>query len=293
MRLERLTPALAPAWDAFVERHRMGWFFHTSSWIQYEMARGDHDENLSFAVLDDDGRIVAVCPLLRQGDRCTFEGAPGPLPLHTSCESASAAFGEVKRLGISAAFRTCPLLPSPRTEGFTVGWQSRVVDLAWSADWLHANLRKSYKALINKGEHDYQIVVDHDGDLDLDYKLVHLAAGARPRPAATYDMQERWIREGRAFLVGAVERWSRKWAAFAYIFTYKYAAYYGSGPSVVPGVMHAVLWRAILEAKAIGCEKIELGWDGHAKDKKGKAIEFFKAGFCKTTVPVYVMELAL
>lgn len=293
MRVEPLTPAIAPAWDAFVLAHPAGWFWHTTGWLRYGLALGGDREDLSFAVLDGD-QIVAVCPLLREGGRIAFEGEPGAWPLVDSSRAGWASAttpwatlsSEIKRCG-PAWFRSCPLAAPPPCDGSlaeAIGWQSRVIDLTQDVKALHAGLRRSYKALINFGMRGFDLAVG--SDLASAYSNVHKQA-LSSRPDETYRMQADWARVGLAFLVGAMQR--SRWVAFAYVFTYKGMAYYGSGPSLERGAMHAVLWHAILEAKARGCSRIELGWQGHARDAKGRGVERFKAGFGGEDVPIWVV----
>ena len=64
LRPERLTPTLAPAWDAYVLAHRDGWWWHTSGWITYQVAYRAGNEDHSFAVLDDADRVVGIVPII-------------------------------------------------------------------------------------------------------------------------------------------------------------------------------------------------------------------------------------
>lgn len=298
-------------WDAFVQRHPSGWLWHTDGWVEYGLAFGGDREDLSFAVLDGAGEVVGVCPLIREADRCAFEGEPGVWPLgigwkdevgnEVAIEAVhDALIGGIRAAKVPASFRSCPLVQGPSGEFHSavpvemrIGWRSRVLDLTQSVDALHAGLRKSYKNLISRGEKRYEILADHEGALDCEYEAVHRASVGRvaPRPAETYRMQARWVERHRAFLVGALA--GGRWVAFAYVFVWKGGAYYGSGPSLEPSAMHAVVWRAILEAKALGCTRMELGWQGHAAptDTKEHGIEKFKRGFGGDDLPIWVMEV--
>ena len=76
-------------WDAFCYGHPGAWFWWTSSWLEYQIARGEK-QDLSFGIVHDD-IIVALCPLLveeRDGFRTfTMEGHPGPWPLTSPVSS--------------------------------------------------------------------------------------------------------------------------------------------------------------------------------------------------------------
>ena len=278
----------AAAWDAFVGAHRSGWFWHTARWLDYGLSLGGDRADLSFAVVNSASQLVGLCPLIREGARGTFEGAPGAWPLLTPASRSHGVFVEIERHGLDVRFRSCPVAsPPPHCDELAIGWSSRVLDLAPAPAVLHASLRKSYKALINAVP-PHQIHVDDRGELMSAYQAVHRAVGGT-RPDETYQHQARWIDAGQAFLVGA--RHAGRWAAFAYVFFYKQAAYYGSGPSLAPNLQHAVVWRAIVEAKARGARVFELGWGPRAgNDDKDKAIAFFKQGFGGQDMPVWTMK---
>jgi len=282
------------AWDGFCDCDPRAWFWHRWGWLDYGMALGGQRMDVSFAVLNDN-RIIALFPQIVEGERLTFEGEPGAWPL--------APLRSLDGLPPfrPGSFRSCPLAENARLSRWGsvhVGWQSRVMNLRLSEAELHAGVRKSYKALINRGLQRYEIVIGTSETLALGYQAVHGASVGQiaPRPERTYELQWEWARDGFAFYVGARAQGASRqavapWVAFAYIFTYKGGAYYGSGPSVEPDVMHAVLWSAILEAKRLGFKRFEIGWLGHARDDKERAVEFFKAGFPGEDIPVYVMEV--
>mgnify|MGYP001561976968 FL=1 len=73
---------------------------------------------------------------------------------------------------------------------------------------------------------------------------------------------------------------------FIYVVIYGEWAYYFSGASIEPNVMHALQWRMIQQLKALGVETYELGWQGEATDEKGQGIEMFRRGFGGVDVPV-------
>ena len=297
-------------WDAFVLAHPCGWWWHTSGWLDYGLALGGDREDLSFAMgheergairnFDQESgtfefvrpvfRVLGLCPLIREGARCTVEGEPGAWPLMTSELASREMAWEFKRRALPVSFRSCPLADAPNEpEKLAIGWYSRVLDLTQDETVLHADLRNSYKQLVNNPVAAPFLMVDDHGDLAGPYEAVHRAAGGR-RPAETYALQAAWIKAKTAFLVGAHDH-RTGWMAFAYVFLYKAGAYYGSGPSLVPNVQHAVVWQAILEAKVRGCTRFELGWQGHARTEKERGIEMFKRGWGGSDVPIWVREI--
>lgn len=296
VKIEPLTPTLEPAWDNFVLAHPRGWFWHTAAWLDYGVALGSGRENASFAVLDASGAVVGVCPLIREGlppepGAYLFEGEPGAWPLAVDARALDAMAGELARRGIPARFRSCPLvdvsLPPAFWRESKALWRSRVVNLRPEYKELHAAVRRSYKALINAGQKNSFVGGANAGP---EYEQVHRAA-LGSRPDRTYALQSEWLRRSWAFVVGAAAEY--QWQAFAYVVVYKRRAYYASGPSLRRDLMHAVVWRAICEAKSRGCEAFELGWQGHAQAEKERHVELFKAGFGGTNVPVWVAEVGL
>ena len=258
MRVVPLTPEVAPAWNVYVALHRGGWFWHRADWLAYEVAHAGA-ENLSFGVADRHD-LLGVCPILREGDRFSMEGHPLPITLIAGTEARDAAEAEVRRLagkhGIrSMAFRTCPLVEAPNLEGAQGGrdlsWPSRILDLTQSEATLHAGVRKSYRHLINRGYRTWEIVVGA-GLAKPFHDLWAEVNGQRRAPAAEALMSE-WLtysHEPRAVLIGA-ERAGRLEGAI-YALVYKRAAYYASGPSLMPDVMHMLQWEMIRWLKAMG-----------------------------------------
>lgn len=290
--------AIAPAtWDAFCAAHPGAWFLWTSAYLDYQAARGARE--LSFGIMDAD-RLVAICPLFleeRDGVRSfTMEGHPGLWPLGGDDNGFWNPFAIFECLAIREsvtreAYMMSPLgwpdLPfanRPDTD-----WHSQIVDLTQSEAALHAGLRKSYTALINKAERTHRIFVDETGDALAGFRVAHwFKAGRFTRPPETWAMQQQWIRDGHALHVCATLAGGLD--ASAFFIVYKRAACYASAVQLNPNVHHALVWRAMVELKARGVEKLEMGWQGYATDEKGKQIEFYKRGFGGQAVPIVAVE---
>lgn len=296
MRIIPLTPEYAPAWDACVDRHRAGWFWHRSDWLAYEVAFAGA-ENLSFMVEDGEDLVGAV-PLLREGGGFSMEGHPLPLALLGSEKAGRFCNQEVDRLrqkhGITrVAFRTCPLAEwaisaiDPRWRD--ISWPSRVLDLTQSVETLHAGVRKSYRHLINRGRQTWERW-DCAGNPEAFHLLWADVNGHRRHPVAERLMSD-WLKTGHAKLLGAWR--GGRWEAFCYASVYKNQAYYTSAPSLVKGAMHMLVWDMILALKAEGIERLELGWQARPGDSdKDRGIAQFKAGFGGQDRPVYAVERA-
>lgn len=164
-------------------------------------------------------------------------------------------------------------------------WQTRVVDLAQDEAMLWRGVRRSYHALINRLRKDagFVIVEGSDADVRTLCRWLHMTeAGRLTRPLQTWDLQGQWVRQGVGHCWLAVRGTDEEGYAlrgFVYVVTFRAWSYYLSGASCEPHVQHALQWHAITVLKALGVRWYEVGWQGAAKDEKGKNIEFYKAGW--------------
>ena len=151
----------------------------------------------------------------------------------------------------------------------------QVIDLTKSESELHEGLRKSYKSLVNKGDSFFI-----DSDIGWLYasvqKLHHRVYGKATRSNETWAIQTAMMRQRELFALveGDPEIFS------AGLFYHNgYVCYYGVGCSL-PGVdTHALVWKAILHAKEIGCKLFEIGEQYYNGDEKLQNIAKFKRGF--------------
>jgi hypothetical protein len=302
-------------WNAFCDLHPGAWWWWRGEWLDYQVARGTRD--LSFGVLDGD-RLLAICPLLLEERGAsiadehmasardtirsfTIEGHPGPIPplflnRSTISEAAIMVQMEIERLAYNheihrIAFRGSPLVSQTNIapQSFhPCGWHTQLLDLTQSEAALHAGIRKSYTALINKAEREYEIVVDAGGKLLPAFREIHREkSGRETRPAETWDMMRSWCETDNGLHVCALHQ--GRVVACAYFEVYKRAAYYGHASSLVPNVQHALIWRAIRELKARGVEQLEMGWIDYPPEDIGTRGKF-KAGFGGRSVPVIAVE---
>jgi len=136
----------------------------------------------------------------------------------------------------------------------------QLIDL--SSDTLHADLRKSYKSLINKRS-PIDCAVD-------ELHTIHLKeAGRETRPQETWDIQQKMIDQGQAFCL-------RTEKAAALFIHNEHVCYYGVAASQEDS--HPIIWAAIQRAKALGCRLFSLGEQVFSDDKLGN-ISKFKRGF--------------
>ena len=198
-----------------------------------------------------------------------------------------------------------------RACGLTVGgrarllrespWQTRVVDLSLSKDDLWRGVRRSYHSLINRLiDHDSTFSVSlhggNSGDLSGATSRAHTLhlreAGRETRPQASWDVQDKWVREGRAFVAfaqrlmicedGPLDVFD---VAFTYVVRHGDWAYYFNAANCERNTQHAAQWRMMLHLKEVGVRWYELGWQGEAHTDEERSIEFFKRGFGGTDYP--------
>ncbi len=299
------------AWDAFCLTHPGAWFLWTSAYLDYQAARGTQE--LSFGVVDGE-TLMAICPLFleeRDGVRSfTMEGHPGPGPLGYSPDAAYYLLHEVNRLVEAervarVAFRGSPFLALATIQqggnvdckhgegnccipGYGhINWHTQIIDLTQSEADLHAGVRKSYTSLINHVTRTHEIVVDDKGDLLKAFKRLHFGqAGRQTRPDRMWEIQREWCEAGNGLIVAAM-RWNVA-VACTYWILWRGCAYYASSASINPNTTHALMWRAMLELKARGVGKLEMGWIDYPGDPPG--LGKFKTGFGGEAVPVIAAE---
>lgn len=274
------------------------WFFHTHMWRQYCVAYRSGAIDRSFAV-EHDGQLVAICPLIQEDDQFTMGGEPGLAPLQIWGGGIyQMLFEELDRLQAKHQIRRIAFRCIPPLEeidyvqaGYRdISWSTRILDLTQSEADLWHDIRKGHKADIRKAERRYMIVADgreNGGGLIDVYRYVHERAHPGARSARTYQYQWQWWRQGFAMAAVATDE---SVIGAAYFLLYKDVAYYASSASLIPDIMAAILWRAMLALKARGIKTLELGWQGKATDEKGKQVEHFKRGMGGIDVPIYAVE---
>lgn len=158
-------------------------------------------------------------------------------------------------------------------------YYTQIIDLSKTEAELHTNLRKSYKSLINK-DGPY-IAVGFDS-----FRQLHLkAAGRKTRPDKTWDIQQKQLTSGEAFIV--LNKLGNSGAFFIYN---NHTCYYGVGCSVEGANSHAIIWKAILHAKELGCKFFEIGEQIFSGNEKLIGISKFKRGFGGETVTRLITE---
>lgn len=295
MRLVPLAPAGYAAWDAFCAASPDAWFWHTSHWLEYQLAWADTLGSRSRAfVVEEDGQVLAAVPLMVVEHR----GAPFPLtevslssepcwapalaaglPERRRHEVLRRVFGAIDETAaregaVRATFKVSaltvrerPAPPALRRFGYAdISLDSQIMDLTGSEAELWQAIPEPRRRHIARGQRHLTTTV-HDGvsvtrAVFDEYRDLHArAAGRVTRPPATFALMYRWILDGHAVLV----RTGLDAAAvgFVYVFLYKDAGFYGSGANDpdrrdLP-IGHVLHWEAIRWLRARGRRAYELG----------------------------------
>ena len=162
-------------------------------------------------------------------------------------------------------------------------YYTQIIDLTKSKEELHADLRKSYKSLINN---DYDSCCQPQGLYLPEYQQLHeKASGKQIRTQNTWSIQLDMLIQNKAYLV-----MQRGDVAGALIYFNDFCCYYASGKSLANVNMHAVIWYAIMEAWELGCKSFELGEQVFSGDEKLINISKFKRGFGGITQTRLILE---
>ena len=170
---------------------------------------------------------------------------------------------------------------------------SKVIDLRRSESQLWRDVRKSYSSLINWGLRELQPKVFDSNSLTWEqmqaFRELHIAeAGRETRSEESWRRQLDLVHAGEAFVVFGL--WQGEIVSAGLFIHSKAVCYYGVSVSrrdlFEKPMFHAVMWKAILHAKALGCRWFEAGQQlspKHHQDsktsKKELGISEFKAGF--------------
>ena len=170
---------------------------------------------------------------------------------------------------------------------------SQVIDLTYSEADLKKDLRKSYNNLINRGLRELKPQVFGARELTWDHMLafrqLHIReAGRETRSEESWRRQFDMVHAEEAFVVlGNLENEIVSAGFFVYS---KTNCHYGSSASrrdlFEKPLFHALMWKAILHTKELGCRWFEVGEQlflNHPADSPPTAKELgiseFKAGF--------------
>ena len=163
---------------------------------------------------------------------------------------------------------------------------------------LWADLRKSYKPLINKAaknfEHETVFHSNYSFEKCEDYRKLHFkAAGRQTRSEESFRLMYEMIKNKEAFISLVKQKDGRPVAAHFFFVLNKYCLYASSAvdPELPAdnGIGHMGLWQSIVTACNMGCRFIDMGqlWVNPNPSEKERNIALFKKGFGGHTVAVF------
>jgi hypothetical protein len=161
-------------------------------------------------------------------------------------------------------------------------YYTQIIDLTKTEEELHADLRKSYKSLINKN-HVSSSYNSHEAAMELVRRIHSHCSQERPNKSITWHIQTNMLRQEQAFLVVGEAN------SYVFICHNNCSAYYFSGRSM-DGNTHSYIWAAIIRAKRISCKTFEMGGQVFSGYSKLTNISKFKRGFGGETKTRLILE---
>ena len=163
-------------------------------------------------------------------------------------------------------------------------WKTRVLDITPEPIAILRGMRKGRRSDIVAGLKRWtpageQWAMDHYVDL-------HQTVYRMPRVPLTYTIQKQWVDAGTAYAVALTDRGTARLEAAALFIIFGTWAYYASSVTTTVNATATAVWTGVLECKRRGITTLELGWQWHAQDAKGQAVEHYKRGFGGVDVPV-------
>ncbi len=151
-------------------------------------------------------------------------------------------------------------------------YYTQIIDLTKSVTELHADLRKSYKSIINAG-HPKELFADAVPD----YHKMHARIHKREtRNQATWDLQKEMMLSGNAFIIGLFE--ANKPVGYTLFYHNFHSCYYAGSVSEENSNTHSAIWYAIFHAQSLGIKSLERGEQIYSGKEKDISISQFKAG---------------
>jgi len=163
--------------------------------------------------------------------------------------------------------------------------KAQVIDLTPSAHSLIRNMKKSHRSFINWGRRHLSIDVISGQGFDSE-KSAHLQAMHQETislgnsPFSSWRVYEQLIRQGNAFLVQG-NYMGELTASTLFLHTEKTCHYvFGDTSHDSPDrpVLHALIWKAMMHSRALGCSQFHLG-NRSATNAEDSADEKLVTGF--------------
>lgn len=327
----RENPSFEKHWNNFISKNSHVSVFYSLGWMKYQQLYSEDRfvKDLSFILLAPGEHPIAICPLYLETyhgvNRFSYRGEfleslRTPLIDLSVIEMQGKAIEkeafeiieslakehQVKKIN----FLIDPLCAIYLSENFNyltrngyldVSISTQIIDLKKTRELLWMELRKSYKALINKGERTYEVVImdvnNPDFALHENYRNLHFkAAGRVTRPLATFNQQFEMLKNDEAMLLGI--KYQGQFVSFSYFIHLNKTAYYASeadDPDVEVPLTYGPLsqWKALEYYKSRGWDYMELDNQQFGPQffdsptDKDLSISMFKRGFGGKTFPLF------
>lgn len=318
-------------WRKFLASNKHVSVFYTLNWMNFQrFYSADYFiKDLSFIIVAPDEAPMAICPLYLENYGGTirfayrgeflqslrtpliglaYQGKQGQ-------RLEDEVYETIDKLALEYKVQKCNFLIDPlcaiyEDEHFNdltrfgyidASISTQIIDLNKNKETLWADVRKSYKALINKAEKTFEIVLmdsrNPDFEIHEQYRLLHFkAAGRVTRPLETFNTQFEMLKSDEATLIGI--KYKEHFVSFSYFIHFNKTAYYASeadDPEIEVPVTYGPLcqWTAMEYYKSRGFDYIEFDNQQFGPqifdhpDKKDLSISMFKRGFGGKTFPLF------
>lgn len=296
MEFIELTPDKYKEWDDFCSKSDDAWFWHTSSWLEYNLNYRPElkPESKSFMVKLD-SKIVAACPLILINNHgvkeFSYPGVHGCVPAFsndlnkkTREKAMKFIFNTIDDLAVKNEVYCAKLCFSVLSKSYMETsaqkfnfpekfaylnntLNAQVINLTKSIDDLRSDIRHGHDADIDRASKILKMDIFDKNNIskeifDQYIGLHRKASGKITRPEITFKIMFDLIGKGNAFLAGAKK--GDEYIGFSYFFWYKNNVFYGSGcndpdfPDIP--IAHFIHWNAIKWMKNNGCKHYEIGW---------------------------------
>ena len=170
---------------------------------------------------------------------------------------------------------------------------TQVINLNLEKKFLWNDIRKSYKSLINWGLREMEFKIFDSNSIDwttmIHFRNLHIkVSGRETRTIESWKKQYEWIKKNNAFVIFSY--FKKKLVSAGFFSFSKNNCSYGISASnrelFSKPIFHAVMWKAIIYSKSIGCKWFDSGEQifkniipNSQFTEKELNISFFKAGF--------------
>lgn len=174
----------------------------------------------------------------------------------------------------------------------------QLIDTSRSEKDLWADVRKSYRPLINRaqGNYDCELITSDNFDVQKceEYRFLHFkATGRQTRSIKSFQLMYAMVKDGLGFIVLVRDKSGKTVASHFFYRSGIYCLYASSAidGDLPPnsGIGHLGLWRGIMAARNLGYRYVDMGQLSLTANpsEKEQNIALFKKGFGGHTVTVF------